>query len=65
MAQMIKQLPSSNPTITNPPKKTSFSVILKKSSKARCQWLTLVILATYEAEIRRITVPSTAQAKSS
>jgi hypothetical protein len=29
-----------------------------KHSKSRCQWLTSVILATQEAEIRRITVQS-------
>jgi hypothetical protein len=32
--------------------------LLKLSKKARCQWLTPVILATQEAEIRRIKVQS-------
>jgi hypothetical protein len=31
---------------------------LQRISSARCQWLTPVILATWEAEIRRITVQS-------
>jgi hypothetical protein len=31
-------------------------VLIKKSTGAGCQWLTPVILATQEAEIRRITV---------
>jgi hypothetical protein len=31
---------------------------LKKQDKARHQWLTPVILATQEAEIRRIVIPS-------
>jgi hypothetical protein len=31
---------------------------LRKSNTARCWWLTSVILATQEAEIRRITVQS-------
>jgi hypothetical protein len=29
---------------------------IKRNQLARCQWLTLVILATWEAEIRKIYV---------
>jgi hypothetical protein len=32
--------------------------LLKKKKPTRCKWLTLIILATQEAEIRRITVRS-------
>jgi hypothetical protein len=33
-------------------------IYFKNSTRARCWWLTPVILATQEAEIRRIGVPS-------
>jgi hypothetical protein len=41
------------------------SAYIKKSEKAGCQWLKPVILATQEAEIRRIKVRSQLQAISS
>jgi hypothetical protein len=32
------------------------TAVIKNINKARCQWLTLIILATWETEIRRIIV---------
>jgi hypothetical protein len=40
------------------------SVFFKEVKPARCQWLTPVILATQEAEIRRIVNQSQSQANS-
>jgi hypothetical protein len=36
---------------------------LKRKKVARCQWLSTIILATQEAEIRRIAVQSQLRAK--
>jgi hypothetical protein len=39
-------------------KKVNVPFIIKKKNVARCWWLTLIILVTQEAEIRRIMVQS-------
>jgi hypothetical protein len=39
---------------------TDFEKICSKLTRARCQWLMLVILATQKVKIRRITVQKSA-----
>jgi hypothetical protein len=49
VAQVVDCLPSQGMALSSNP-----SAAKEKKKKARCWWLTLIILATWEAEIRTI-----------